>query len=90
MKYLVKMPDLYWFLDGGYEEAERKILFMKHEDLSGIPTDPLIEALSIRSTSKFHSLSHRDYLGAILSLGLKREKNWRSYCYGRSGYCFCI
>ncbi|RQD66930.1 MAG: RNA-binding protein [Tindallia sp. MSAO_Bac2] len=71
---LNKIPDLCWFLDGGYEEAERKILMMKHDDLNAVPSESLIEALSIRSTSKFHTLSHRDYLGAILSLGIKRDK----------------
>lgn len=68
------VPNLHWILDGGHEHTERKRLYMRHEDLAGVPQDSCIDILSIRSTSKFRSLTHRDYLGSILSLGLKREK----------------
>ncbi len=68
------VPDLYWLLDGGYENSERKTITMKHNDLSEFPSEQIIDVLSIKSTSKFQTLTHRDYLGAILSLGIKREK----------------
>ncbi len=55
---------------GGYDEAERQIcsFYTYEEDLS-FP----VSALQIKVKSKNASLSHRDYMGSILSLGIKRE-----------------
>jgi RNA-binding protein YlmH len=36
--------------------------------------DPQISCISIKTTSKFGEMQHRDVLGAIVNLGLKREK----------------
>ncbi|MBR2476550.1 MAG: hypothetical protein IKB50_00260 [Clostridia bacterium] len=56
---------------GGYDGAERKMIaFCPYED--DVPYYPIT---AIRITAKDGSVfSHRDYLGALLSLGLKREK----------------
>ena len=55
---------------GGYDDAERLVCaFSVYED--GIPFP--VTALKLRVKSKNANLSHRDYLGSILSLGIKRE-----------------
>ncbi len=55
---------------GLFEEAERRMIaFSKDEDLN-FP----IKVVCIRNKSKFSILRHKDYLGAIMSLGIKREK----------------
>ncbi len=53
------------FFDGGYPDAIRKRLIIGNE-LSKI------KAVSF-SHAGFKNLNHRDYLGAIMSLGIKRE-----------------
>ncbi|SHJ62070.1 RNA-binding protein YlmH, contains S4-like domain [Anaerobranca californiensis DSM 14826] len=62
-----------YILEGGYPESERKKIifypdFLKAEDIEGE-----IAYLEITG-SGLEKCNHRDYLGAILGLGLKREK----------------
>lgn len=66
------------FLDGGYEMAERKIVCFlpvygeKEPDREKLPIVPIKIA---SSAGKFTSpCSHRDYLGAVLNLGIERGK----------------
>ncbi len=62
-----------WDLQGGYEAAERKRLVVYPE--WEINSQAGIACLRI-SYSEFKNVSigHRDYLGAVLNLGIKREK----------------
>ena len=59
---------------GGYETAERKRLVLYPEysepscDMAGITL------LEFQGRLDFVSVNHRDFLGAIMSLGLRREK----------------
>ena len=57
-------------LFGGFEDAERKMVAFIPEDIS--PEFP-ISAVKF-SSPRIKSLSHRDFLGSILALGIKREK----------------
>jgi len=59
---------------GGYEEAERRRMVVYPHYFDSIHVDPQISCLKVSANMKFHKLSHRDYLGAILALGIKREK----------------
>ncbi|WP_405082469.1 RNA-binding protein [Paenibacillus chitinolyticus] len=68
-------PDVNCRLDGGYPDAERQraILGPDYLDLPG--EDMGLRVLSVESgDSKFQALSHGDYMGAILALGMKRDK----------------
>lgn len=64
---------VYW---GGWEDAERQKLFLlpswvSEEDCVSIPQE---EIGAIRITgSGYRTLEHRSYLGAVLSLGVRRE-----------------
>lgn len=59
---------------GGYPEAERARLLLYPAPLqAGVDRVPL-SFLEITPGSNDFNLSHRDYLGAVLSLGLRREK----------------
>ncbi|MBQ7172709.1 MAG: hypothetical protein IJR88_01120 [Clostridia bacterium] len=87
LESLGRAGDAFFF--GGYDTAERVCLFLLPEYLSGLLTEgdfskeqvlPLLgEALeenlfAIRITgSGFRTLSHRDYLGSILALGVERD-----------------
>lgn len=70
---VVNNPAITWRLDGGYEEAERKRLVVSPgwEAQSGARTAYL---RIVHKEFKEQSLNHRDYLGAVLNLGIKREK----------------
>ncbi len=75
-EYLCRMkkdPQRYSFF-GGYEGAERAVLFCLPEwctDASSVWED-VLRAVEIQG-SGFVSLSHPQYLGSLLSLGIERE-----------------
>ena len=60
---------------GGYPDAEKAMALFGSEELCGYEAEPPIVFLQISPTSlKFsEALSHRDFLGAILSLGIRRS-----------------
>lgn len=61
-------------LTGGHESAERKILAAGSEEKSG-PAEPQVRVIAVRMKSEKYAeeLTHRDYLGAILGLGIDRS-----------------
>ncbi|ANE47384.1 RNA-binding protein S4 [Paenibacillus swuensis] len=68
-------PDVTFRLDGGYPEAERQRALIA-PDYRALEDEPVgITVLSITSEDgKLAELQHGDYLGAILGLGIKRDK----------------
>jgi RNA-binding protein YlmH len=63
-----------FYFDGGYEEAERKIMVAFPEYLKDEPFRAPLGALRITPKDPDEHPGHRDYLGAILGLGISREK----------------
>lgn len=66
--------DIKYSMDGGYNDSERKVVFiypyyMEYEDIKYS-----LEIIQIEGNFKFKEISHKDYLGAILNLGIAREK----------------
>ena len=66
--------DIKYSVDGGYDNAERKVIFiypyyMEYEDI-----ECPLEIVQVEGNFKFKEISHKDYLGAILNLGIVREK----------------
>ena len=57
-------------LFGGFDDAERKMVAFVPEDIT--PEFPI--SVVRFSSSRISALSHRDFLGSILGLGIKREK----------------
>ena len=71
---LNSFDDIKYSVDGGYDAAERKVIFiypyyMEYEDIEN-----KLEIVQIEGNFKFKEISHKDYLGAILNLGIVREK----------------
>lgn len=60
--------------NGGYEQAERKRAYLYPDYLEESDLDYELALLSVRTGQKEIPFSHRDLLGSILGLGLKREK----------------
>ncbi|WP_032121708.1 RNA-binding protein [Clostridium amazonitimonense] len=65
--YKINMPCCTF---GGFEDAERRIIRFNNNYESNYP----IEIIRITNKSKFNELLHKDYLGSLMSLGIKRSK----------------
>ncbi len=61
--------------EGGYEDAERKLAVFGNEEELGYPWPSTISLLKIAPKMQKYadSLTHRDLLGAMMNLGIKRE-----------------
>lgn len=66
-------PKIRYNAFGGYAKAERRRIVIYPDYYIVETIQPALAFLEI-SVNSPEQLSHRDYLGAILSLGLKREK----------------
>ena len=89
-----EFPDVSTLLYGGYENAERAAaLFFPRGLFEGLPEEEnplsvlLIEPLNPRFTE---ALTHRDYLGAILNLGIERDLTGDILVKGEKAYLFCL
>lgn len=63
--------DLSYELQGGYDEAEYKKLILYPDYMVDIESQILV--IDIKYQEKYGQISHRDVLGAVLGLGLKRD-----------------
>ncbi len=73
-------------LCGGYPDAARNIAIFGE-----VPPELPIKLIEIAPTSKKFAptLSHRDFLGAAMGLGIKREKLGDIIVFENTGYMFC-
>ncbi len=86
------------FYFGGYDDAERAVAmfvpdFYNISDITAFmkdnPDDNPLSLLEIKK-DRFSDLSHRDYLGAIMGLGIKREMIGDIITTEEGCYVFCI
>ena len=77
---------------GGTREADRKVIRFGNPDELGyeeefpiccIVIEPLLEKFG-------EILNHRDYLGALMNLGIERENLGDIFIKGKVGYVFCL
>lgn len=71
---LEKVPGVAVAANGGFVEAERKRLIVCPDYLDPEEQDPGIAYLAVEGNFKFRRTGHRDFLGSLLGLGLRREK----------------
>lgn len=57
---------------GGYPDAERNLLFIYPAQQKA--RLPELDVVQVSWDNQYHRISHRDLLGAVLSLGLKRDQ----------------
>ena len=81
-----------WSFFGGTEDAERKILAAGSSDLTGTEAEPPISLMRIEPLSeKFaEDLTHRDYLGAVLNLGIDRNLTGDIFIRDHLAWLFCL
>ncbi|WP_051531029.1 RNA-binding protein [Clostridiisalibacter paucivorans] len=72
--FLNRFYDMKYHEDGGYLEAERKSIIIYPDYISREYIERYISVIRIDGNFKFNDVSHRDYLGALMGLGIKREK----------------
>jgi len=71
-------------LEGGHPDAERCIaVFGEGTEIVCLEIAPLSEKFA-------GELSHRDFLGALMGLGLRRETLGDIVLVGKTGYLFCL
>ena len=77
---------------GGYDAAERKLLIAGNREIAGCPPDPPVCVIAVRPASEKFSevLSHRDYLGAVLSLGIDRSLIGDILIREKQAWLFCL
>ena len=77
---------------GGTKEADRKVIRFGNPNELGyeeefpiccIVIEPLLEKFG-------ENLNHRDYLGALMNLGIQRENLGDIFIKGKVGYVFCL
>ncbi len=80
-------PELF----GGYEGAERRMIRFGSEEELGFRQPFPIAILSVKPVmSKFaDDLNHRDFLGALMNLGIKREMLGDILVTGKEACVFC-
>lgn len=80
-----------FILTGGNENAERKILAAGNEVEMGPPKPPVsVIAIKPKSEKYAEVLTHRDYLGAVLSLGIERSLIGDILVRGHQAWLFCL
>ena len=78
-------------LAGGYEQAERKILAAGDEAEMGPPELPVsVIAVAPKSEKYAEDLTHRDYMGAVLGLGIDRSLIGDILVRDRRAWLFCL
>jgi len=87
----LRLP-LPYTLHAGYPGGERRIAAFGSEALFGFPFEPPVASIKIApSSQKFaEELTHRDYLGALMALGIRREVMGDILIFENTGYLFCL
>lgn len=73
-KSILNRFDVKYLVRGGYEGAERSVITIYPDYLQESEIESPIVLLQIKGMSKFNSIGHKDYLGAIMGAGIRREK----------------
>ena len=79
-------------LTGGYELAERRLAVFGSEELCGVMEEQPFSVVAVKARSEKFSdtLTHRDFLGALMSLGVKRETVGDIAVTENAGYVICL
>ncbi|MBO4290253.1 MAG: hypothetical protein J5865_09185 [Lachnospiraceae bacterium] len=86
---LIPVPFAVW---GGSEAAERKLIGFGSETWFGYPPAWPICVIAIEPAAErfAEDLSHRDYLGALMSLGIERSLTGDIVIRGKNAWLYCL
>ena len=77
-------------LFGGAEGCERRIAFFLPDWLEPEAFDPGEHVAAVHIEAHFGAPAHRDYLGAVLALGIRREAIGDLRIFGETAFVFCL
>ena len=79
-------------LFGGHEMAERMVVGFGSEELFGYPGQFPVTILKVTPVlEKFgEELNHRDYLGSLMNLGIRRDTIGDILVKEKTGFIFCL
>ena len=89
-KWAKTAPDCNMLLTGGTEENERRAAFFLPFYMEKESFDASEYISALRARAHFASPTHRDYMGAILGLGIKREWLGDIWVTGDTATIFCL
>ena len=86
------LPNIPYSLYGGTEAAERVILRFGNSEMLGYEEDYPVACMELKPLmAKFaDDLTHRDVLGAIMSLGIEREVVGDIFLCEKNAYFLCL
>ena len=76
-------------LEGGYADSERKMIRFYPEYIPDAPFPISVVKIAPASEKFSEVLTHRDFLGAVLNLGIDRSKTGDILIDQHNGYLFC-
>lgn len=81
-----------FFLEGGHPSCERCIAMFGSEDFCGYAAQPPVACVRIApKNAKFSDcLTHRDFLGALINLGIRRDVLGDIFVRENGAYLFCL
>ena len=83
-------PDVKLYLDGGNTACERKAAFFLPYYMEAEDLDAAEYIHAVKVTAYFGQPSHRDYMGAALGLGIRREWIGDFWVREDTAYIFCL
>ena len=89
-RWAAHTPDCAAVFDGGRPECERTVCFFLPEWQEAESFDPAESLRAIRITAHFGSPGHRDYMGALLGMGIGREWLGDILIQGSQAWIFCL
>ena len=84
------IPDCAVRFSGGGEDCERTAAFFLPYYMDGEDFDPAERIRAIKLTAHFGEPGHRDYMGALLGMGIGREWLGDIAVHGDTAYIFCL
>lgn len=78
-----------YIFSGGFPDAERKMLFILPDYIEAEFFTPDEYISPIRVSHSFGELTHRDYLGSLMGLGIKRETLGDILVFEDRAYIIC-
>lgn len=81
-----------FYLDGGHPSCERRVAMFGSEEFCGYTAEPPVACVRISPKNEKFSdrLEHRDFLGALINLGIRREVLGDIFVREHCAYLFCM
>lgn len=83
-------PDVRMLLHGGWDGAERRVAFFLPDWLAEADFDPGEAICAVEGAAAFGEPGHRDWMGAVLGLGIGREWLGDILVDGKNAVLFCL